>query len=172
MTASTSSPVAPEHDARPAAWLAAFGCGTVFGLGLAVAQMTQPGKVLAFLDVTGAWDPSLLFVLGAGVCVTALGYALVLRRSQPWFDTGFRLSQRSGIDGRLVLGSALFGAGWGLAGYCPGPGISSLGTLNTEAFWFVPAMLAGGLLARQLDRRRPAANEAMASQGADEASCG
>jgi hypothetical protein len=133
--------------------IAALGCGAVFGAGLAVAQMTDPRKVLAFLDIAGAWDASLLFVLGGAVLLAGLGFRLVLRRSAPLFDDGFHLPTATSMDRALLLGSALFGIGWGLAGYCPGPAIASLGFANPEALWIVPAMLAGAALQRGLAAR-------------------
>ena len=120
--------------------LAALGAGIVFGAGLAIAQMTDPRKVLAFLDFAGDWDPSLLLVLGGAVVVAAIGFAVLRKRSRPVLDLRFHLPEIARIDLRLVAGSAIFGVGWGLAGYCPGPAIASLGFGNPEAFWFVPAM--------------------------------
>jgi uncharacterized membrane protein YedE/YeeE len=133
---------------------AALACGTVFGLGLAVAQMVDPRKVLAFLDVTGAWDASLLFVLGAAVMLAGIGFALLRRRTRPLLDAGFHPPAATALDAPLIVGSALFGIGWGLAGYCPGPAIASLGFGNAEALWFVPAMLVGIALRRWTAVRR------------------
>lgn len=135
--------------------LGALAAGTVFGLGLAVAQMTDPRKVLGFLDVAGAWDPSLLFVMGGAVGLAAAGFRAVLRRPAPCWDTRFHISTRRGIDAPLLLGAVLFGIGWGLAGYCPGPALASLAFGNAEALWFLPAMLAGAAmrrLARPIDQ--------------------
>jgi uncharacterized membrane protein YedE/YeeE len=115
--------------------------------------MIDPRKVLGFLDLAGAWDASLMFVLGGAVALTAIGFRFVLRRSKPWFEYQFRLPGAAAIDAPLILGSALFGIGWGLAGYCPGPAIASLAFGNTEALWFVPAMVAGAGLARWQIRR-------------------
>lgn len=128
--------------------LAALVCGMVFGLGLAVSQMSSPDKVLNFLDLSGHWDPSLLFVLGGAVVVSALGYRLVFQRDTPLWDSHFHLPLARAVDRPLVLGSVLFGIGWGLAGYCPGPAIASLGYANPEALWILPAMLAGAALRR------------------------
>lgn len=140
--------------------LAAGLAGVVFGLGLAIAQMTDPRKVLAFLDVAGAWDPSLLFVLGAAVAVTAIGFALAGRRAAPWFDTHFHSPTARAIDHPLLLGAALFGVGWGLVGYCPGPAIASLGSANVELLWFLPALVAGTLAHRMSSgRARPTDDE-------------
>jgi uncharacterized membrane protein YedE/YeeE len=135
--------------------LAALLCGTVFGIGLAVAQMTDPRKVLDFLDVAGAWDASLMFVMGGGATLALVGYFRVLKRPAPVLDVAFYLPTRTAIDRPLLVGSALFGIGWGLAGYCPGPAISSLGLGNAEALWLLPAMFAGFALQRW--RRRPGA---------------
>lgn len=134
--------------------LLALASGTVFGAGLALAQMTDPRKVLGFLDVAGAWDPSLLLVLGGAVGFSALAFRFVLRRPAPLWDERFHLPQALGVDRRLLLGSALFGAGWGLAGYCPGPAIASLALGNGELLWLLPAMLAGTALQRWQVARR------------------
>ena len=117
--------------------------GALFGWGLAVAGMTDPNKVLAFLDVTGDWDPSLLGVMGAAVVLCFFGFCLILKRQRPLWDTCFALPWRTDIDGHLIGGSVLFGLGWGLAGYCPAPALASVGFGNTEAAWFLPAMLVG-----------------------------
>jgi uncharacterized membrane protein YedE/YeeE len=128
--------------------LAALVSGTLFGLGLSLAQMTNPDKVLNFLDVGGRWDPSLLLVLGGAVVFGTLGFWLVFKRAAPLWDTQFHLPLQRAIDRPLVLGSALFGLGWGLTGYCPGPAIASLGFGNPEALWVVPAMVSGAALQR------------------------
>ena len=132
-------------------------CGSVFGLGLGVSQMVDPRKVLGFLDVAGAWDPSLAVVMAGALAVTGLGFRFVLRRPAPRLAERFRLSAQRLIDARLVAGAVLFGVGWGLAGYCPGPAIASLGFGNGEALWFVPAMVFGAGLPRWQARRRAAA---------------
>ncbi len=125
--------------------VAAALCGVLFGVGLALAQMIDPNKVLAFLDVAGAWDPSLILVMGGGAGVTALLFPWVLRRPRPKLDNRFHLPGKRQPDARLVSGAALFGIGWGLAGYCPGPALVAL-TLGTAEPWlFVLAMLAGSL---------------------------
>jgi uncharacterized membrane protein YedE/YeeE len=134
--------------------------GAVFGVGLAVAQMIDPRKVLGFLDVAGTWDASLLFVLGGAVVVAAIGFHFVLRRPAPLFDDRFHVSTLKAVDSRLVIGAAIFGIGWGLGGYCPGPAISSLGFGNAEALLIVPAMLAGAGLQRWQARQRGPAQEA------------
>jgi hypothetical protein len=125
--------------------VAAALCGVLFGVGLALAQMIDPNKVLAFLDVAGAWDPSLILVMGGGAGVTALAFPWITRRPRPRLDTLFHLPGTRQVDRRLVTGAALFGIGWGLAGYCPGPALVAL-TLGTAEPWlFMLAMLAGSL---------------------------
>lgn len=140
--------------------LAAFLAGLIFGAGLALAQMIDPSKVLAFLDILGAWDPSLALVMGGAVVLAALGFRGILERPRPLLDTDFHLPSSTRIDRKLVQGALLFGIGWGAAGYCPGPAIASLGFANAEALWFVPAMLAGAGLQRWWARRAPAAPRA------------
>ena len=136
--------------------LSAALAGVVFGVGLALAQMVDPRKVLGFLDLAGAWDASLLFVLGGAVLVATAGFRVVLKRTRPALGDRFHISSWTAIDRPLLVGSALFGIGWGLAGYCPGPAIASLGFGNPEALWFVPAMLAGAGLQRWQAHRRAA----------------
>jgi uncharacterized protein len=123
--------------------IAALVSGLVFGLGLSVSGMLDPTRVRGFLDIAGAWDPSLAFVLGGAVAVSALGTRLAKRMSAPMFDDQFHLPQGRLIDRRLIAGSAIFGIGWGIGGFCPGPALASL-TLGLPAtVWFVVAMLAG-----------------------------
>jgi len=138
--------------ARTTAGLAA---GILFGVGLAWAEMTDPRKVLGFLDVAGAWDPSLLLVMAGAVSLTFVGYRLVLRRSAPLLDERFHLPATTHLDTPLLAGAALFGVGWGLAGYCPGPAIASLGLGNTEMLWFLPALLSGIALRRAVTLLQP-----------------
>lgn len=127
--------------------------GLLFGFGLALADMTSPQRVLAFLDVAGAWDPSLLFVLGGAVATAAIGFRLVLRRRAPLLDERFHLSTLQRIDRPLVLGALLFGVGWGIGGYCPGPGLALLAVPgNPETFVFLGALLAGMVLERLTGR--------------------
>jgi uncharacterized membrane protein YedE/YeeE len=133
-------------------WIVSLLAGLLFGLGLAVAQMTNPLKVQGFLDVAGAWDPSLAFVMGGAVSVTLIAFRLVLRRAAPVWAERFHLPTLTAIDRRLVLGAALFGIGWGLSGYCPGPALATLLSGNAEVWLFVPAMLVGAALER-LSRR-------------------
>ena len=124
--------------------------GLIFGLGLIVSGMSNPAKVLNFLDITGTWDPSLAFVMAGAVAVTFLGFKLVLRRKQPLFDTRFHVPGSTIIDLPLLGGSALFGLGWGLGGFCPGPALTALPLAATGTLVFVPAMLIGIYAATQL----------------------
>ena len=128
--------------------------GAVFGLGLAIAEMTNPLKVQAFLDLTGDWDPSLAFVMGGAVLVTLVAFRFILQRPVPFYGERFYLPKLSQINRKLLAGAALFGIGWGLAGYCPGPALATVLSGNAETAWFVPAMLVGGALQRWQARRR------------------
>jgi uncharacterized membrane protein YedE/YeeE len=152
-----------QNAPGPAQALAGLLAGIVFGLGLGVAQMVDPRKVLNFLDVAGSWDPSLMFVLGGAVVVAALGFGLVLRRPAPLLGERYHIGLATAVDRPLLGGALLFGIGWGLAGYCPGPAIASLGFANPEVLWFVPAMLAGIGLQRWQLRRRGAAGAALSA---------
>jgi uncharacterized protein len=131
-----------------------FAVGLVFGLGLLLSGMSDPAKVLNFLDlggiVSGTWDPSLAFVMAGAVAVTFTGFRLVLRRSRPLFAERFHLPTKRELDLRIVAGPAIFGIGWGLAGFCPGPALTALGFGSRAAVIFVAAMLAGMWLARFL----------------------
>jgi uncharacterized membrane protein YedE/YeeE len=118
-------------------------CGLVFGTGLAISGMTDTRVVLGFLDITGAWDPSLLFVMGGALAVTVPGFWLAQKRSAPVFSDEFHLPASCAIQAKPLLGSVIFGIGWGLYGYCPGPALASLSTLNWEPLLFVIAMAAG-----------------------------
>jgi uncharacterized membrane protein YedE/YeeE len=120
-----------------------FAIGLLFGIGLIVSGMTDPGKVLGFLDLAGNWDPSLLFVMGGAVLVAGIGFRVARRRGQTLFGAPVRLPAATAIDRRLVIGSLVFGAGWGLAGFCPGPALASLGTGRGEPLLFSLAMIAG-----------------------------
>ena len=117
--------------------------GLLFGLGLCLASMTSPAVVQGFLDVAGAWNPTLLFVMAGGVTVTFLGYRLIWFRGQPLWAGSFRLPVATAIDGSLLAGAAIFGIGWGLAGYCPGPAVVSLASGRAAVWVFVAAMLVG-----------------------------
>ena len=129
--------------------------GVVFGLGLAVAEMTNPLKVLDFLDLAGNWDPSLAFVMGGAVLVTLVAFRFVLRRPVPLYGERFHLPTLTQLDRKLLGGAALFGIGWGLAGYCPGPALATILFGNSETWLFVPAMLVGGALQRWQSRHTP-----------------
>jgi uncharacterized membrane protein YedE/YeeE len=131
--------------------LTAYLAGLLFALGLGVSGMTQPGKILAFLDVAGVWDPQLLFVMGGAVIVTFIGYRLIFKRAAPLLDTQFYLPAKTAIDTRLLIGAGIFGIGWGLGGYCPGPAVTSLVSGLPPVWVFVTAMLAGFYLYRWLD---------------------
>lgn len=126
-----------------ASGLGALLAGALFGLGLSVAGMTNPQKVLNFLDIAGTWDPSLLLVLGSAVGVFAIAYRFILRAPGPLLAPRFHWPTLTRVDRPLVVGSIVFGLGWGLAGYCPGPAVSSLGFANPEALWIVPSMVLG-----------------------------
>ncbi|MGR4896207.1 DUF6691 family protein [Stenotrophomonas sp. LARHCG68] len=133
--------------------LAALLSGALFGLGLAVSGMTDPQRIRGFLDVSGDFDPALLFVLGGAVLTTLVLFRFVLRRPAPVLAARFQIPALKQIDRPLLFGAALFGIGWGLAGYCPGPALVGLGVLSPEALWFVPAMLLGMYLHRWLGGR-------------------
>jgi uncharacterized membrane protein YedE/YeeE len=131
---------------RPAAIVAAFVAGAVFAVGLVLAGMTQPSKVIAFLDIGGAWDPTLAFVMAGAIASHVTGLWLTSRRTMPLFASDFAAPTREDISKPLVLGAAVFGIGWGLVGYCPGPALVSLGSGATTALVFVGAATAGMLL--------------------------
>lgn len=128
--------------------IVSFLSGALFAVGLGVAGMTNPAKVMAFLDVSGAWDPSLAFVMIGAIAVYAVAFRLAVRRPAPVLAEAFSLPRRSDLDAPLILGAGLFGAGWGLAGYCPGPAITSLATGAPGVFLFVASMVAGMVLHR------------------------
>jgi uncharacterized protein len=129
----------------------AFAAGGLFATGLAIGGMTRTSKVRGFLDFAGSWDPSLLFVMGGAVSVYFVLHRVVLRRPRPFFDATFHLPTRKDLDGRLLAGAALFGVGWGLVGYCPGPGLASLASGSVAPVVFVAAMAAGMWLQRRLE---------------------
>lgn len=132
--------------------IAALASGALFGIGLAMSGMTDPRRVLGFLDLFGDFDPTLLFVLGGAVLTTVVLFRFVLRRGSPVLASTFHLSNLRHIDSRLLGGAAIFGVGWGIAGYCPGPALAGLGIGSREALWFVPAMIIGMLLHRIVNR--------------------
>lgn len=135
-------------------------CGALFGVGLTLSGMTQPGKVIGFLDLFGDWDPSLAFVMGGAVIAHALTRPFVLRRSRPVTAASFKLPTVTTIDARLIGGASLFGLGWGLVGICPGPGIVGLGSGATYFLLFFPCMLLGMVLYRAISKTDPPAEGA------------
>jgi uncharacterized protein len=126
--------------------LVALLAGTLFGLGLDISGMMNPAKVVGFLDVAGEWDPTLAFVMGGALLVTIPAFRLILNRPRPILADSFALPTKSALDGRLLGGAALFGVGWGLSGFCPGPAVAALTTGLTPVFAFVAAMIAGMVL--------------------------
>ncbi|HEX7045787.1 MAG TPA: DUF6691 family protein [Burkholderiales bacterium] len=145
--------------------IAALVAGLIFGFGLAVSRMVEPAKVIGFLDVAGRWDPSLLLVMAGAVGVMFVAYRLIVRRPKPLLAAQFTLPSKLEIDRPLLLGAAIFGVGWGLAGYCPGPGIAALGLGTWEAPVFVAALAAGALAHRWLFERAAPDTGAAASEG-------
>jgi uncharacterized membrane protein YedE/YeeE len=132
--------------------LSAFFIGLLFGLGLLLSGMTDPGKVLGFLDLAGAWDPSLAFVIGGAIAVGVFAFALAKQRTRSFLGGGMYLPKATEIDRRLVLGSLTFGVGWGLAGFCPGPGLVSMASGESKGLVFVLAMLMGMAVFESLER--------------------
>lgn len=128
--------------------------GLLFGVGLVVSGMADPAKVLNFLDLFGTWDPSLAFVMGGAVVVAFAGYRLVLARDRPIIGGSFHLPTRNDIDARVIVGPAIFGIGWGLSGFCPGPALTALGLGASGTLAFVPAMIVGMWVARLLAESR------------------
>jgi uncharacterized protein len=147
--------------------LVQFLIGLLFGTGLVVAGMSDPAKVLNFLDLaaipSGNWDASLAFVMGAGVLVTYVGYYMVHQRERPLFNGAFHLPKDKTVDARVIVGPAIFGIGWGLAGFCPGPAFTALGTGSSQAVIFVAAMFVGIAGARWLAIKKASEQTSMAS---------
>ena len=139
---------------------AAFGTGALFALGLAISGMTKPSKIMGFLDLAGHWDASLAFVMMGAIAVHFVAYRVIRRRSAPLFDTKFHVPTRTDVDPRLFLGAALFGIGWALGGFCPGPGLVAAGDGSLPAVVFLAGMTLGMLLehvvARALARPKAA----------------
>ncbi len=129
--------------------------GLIFGIGISISGMANPAKVLNFFDIAGTWDPSLAFVMGGALAVALVGYRVAFRRPSPVFETNFHLPTSRLIDARLVGGSAAFGVGWGIAGFCPGGAIPALGTGITDVFIFVAAMVAGIWIAKFWQQNMP-----------------
>jgi hypothetical protein len=134
----------------------AFVAGVLFCAGLALSGMAQPGKVLGFLDVGGAWDASLAFVMVGGIAVYASALAFSRRLARPAFGSMFPPPPASGLDRRLLAGAALFGIGWGLSGYCPGPAVAAFAAGARAALWFTPSMLLGMWIYQRFFERAPA----------------
>jgi uncharacterized membrane protein YedE/YeeE len=139
--------------------------GAVFGLGLAISEMINPAKVLAFLDVAGRWDPSLALVMAGALAVTLISFHLILRRPAPLLGGGFEVPSRRNIDRPLVAGAALFGIGWGLVGYCPGPAIASVVFGHPKSFVFIVAMILGAWLYHASGRIMAASSPAPIAPG-------
>ena len=133
---------------------AIFASGLLFALGLGISGMTQPAKVVGFLDITGDWKPELAFVMGGAIAVHLIAYRLVPRMARPLFEPRFGIPTRRDVDLRLVGGAVLFGAGWGLGGFCPGPGLVSLVSGQWQALVFVAAMLVGMFAMNTVDKVR------------------
>lgn len=140
--------------------IAALFAGVVFGLGITVSGMINPAKVLNFFDIAGNWDPTLALVMASALATTAIGYRLVLARKSPVAASQFAMPTRKEIDAPLLLGSAVYGLGWGLIGYCPGGAVPALGLGRIEPFVFVAALIAGMGLARFASRRFTTAQSA------------
>ena len=130
--------------------ITALGAGAIFGAGLALAGMLNPAKVVGFLDIFGMWDPSLGLVMAGGILVNATGHYFVMKRHRPMLDTRFELPTSNHIDRPLLIGSAIFGIGWGLAGYCPGPVVASLLLQPVDMLPFLVTLLAGAFAGRWL----------------------
>lgn len=133
--------------------LAAFAAGAIFGLGLVISGMANPAKVLGFLDIAGNWDPTLVFVMGGAILVAFPAFQVAKRRAHPLFAEKWSLPDRKDIDPRLLAGAALFGIGWGIAGFCPGPALAALALVPGQAAIFVLSMIAGALAYRFTLRR-------------------
>jgi uncharacterized protein len=126
--------------------------GLIFGAGLALSGMVNPAKILNFLDLTGKFDGTLIFVMGAGLIVATIGYQLIFKRGKPFFDSEFHIPTLEIIDAKLIGGAGLFGIGWGMSGFCPGPAIASLVYGYQQSFIFVAAMVVGTMLAQFLPK--------------------
>ena len=140
-----------KQDLLPAQLGAALLAGALFGVGLVISGMVQPSKVIGFLDVSGAWDPSLALVMGGAMLVHSVAYLLIKRRGKPLFADKLALPTRRDLDPKLIGGAALFGVGWGLGGLCPGPGLVAGATIATDALVFVGMMLAGMAVVSRLE---------------------
>lgn len=128
--------------------ISALVAGLIFGTGLLVSGMSDPAKVLNFLDLFGSWDPSLAFVMGGAIAVTLPGFKIVGRQAKPYFAELFQMPTNSDFDLRMILGASLFGIGWGIGGFCPGPALTAISYATTGIFVFLPAMLVGMWVAK------------------------
>lgn len=135
---------------QPLTLVASYVAGLLFSLGLAVSGMTDPARVVGFLDIAGNWDPTLMFVLGGAVMTTFIGYRFVLKQPGPWLAGRFDLPCKRDLDTKLLGGAALFGVGWGLSGYCPGPAIASLGGASIPLLAMLASMVLGWLIAKRI----------------------
>lgn len=133
-------------------FLTSYLIGLIFGVGISISGMANPAKVLNFFDFAGTWDPSLAFVMGGAVIVAFVGYRIVLRQDGPLFEDLFQVPSRRDLDMSLIGGSAVFGVGWGIAGFCPGGALPAIGTGRSEVLIFVAALLAGIFAAKFLQR--------------------
>ncbi len=145
--------------------LVALGTGTLFGLGLGISQMIDRERVLGFLDITGNWDPTLAFVMGGAVLVTLITFRFVLKQPHPVFGSKFYVPTLKEVDRKLLIGAAIFGIGWGIGGYCPGPAIASIPLGMANTFVFLVAMVVGSVIYQVLSPRfdapaRPSASSA------------
>ncbi|SDN59861.1 DUF6691 family protein [Vreelandella arcis] len=129
---------------------ASYLAGLLFSLGLAVSGMTDPARVVGFLDIAGNWDPTLMFVLGGAVITTFIGYRWVFKQPTPWLAGRFALPTKRDLDAKLLGGAALFGVGWGLSGYCPGPAIASLGGVSLPLVAMLATMVLGWWIAKRI----------------------
>lgn len=160
--------------------LASLLAGLLFGFGLALSGMTHPQKVLGFLDIAGVWDASLLFVLGGAVGVTLVSFRFILRLNKPVLAERFVITEETHIDRQIILGATLFGIGWGISGYCPGPAIALIASPNRELLAFLPAAILGAVAEKYLELRSQARVEQQqavldnkqASKNTAESSCG
>jgi uncharacterized protein len=134
-------------------WVA-FACGVVFSMGLGVAGMTDPRKVIGFLDFLGSWDPSLLLVMAGAVAVYAVGYRVAMRAGRPILEAHFHIARGKRVEPRVLVGALVFGAGWGVSGYCPGPAVTSMASGAAPAMVFVVAMVAGTAIVDRVVRSR------------------
>jgi len=134
--------------------LASLFAGLIFGFGLIVSGMANPEKVLGFLDIAGLWDPSLAFVMGGAIIVGVVAFAVARRRTLSFLGFNIKIPSHTHIDKRLIIGSLMFGVGWGVAGFCPGPGIVALGAGEIKAAVFVASMVAGMVIFELIERNR------------------